>query len=117
MGGVYKLVESNGVPVGKQSLDEPAKATIPGKKQVYRITDADGNYAKDRVTLWDEEVSEGQPLLIPIIQNGELMYDFPNLHTIQERTIAELEKLPDAHKDLTEATPYLVELDSVLREL
>lgn len=113
LGGVYKLVESGGKPVGKQSLDEPSKATVPGKKQVYRITDADGNYVKDRVTLWDEEVSEGQPLLIPIIQNGELVYDFPNLHDIQVYTAAALEKLSESHKRITGATPYLVALDPV----
>ena len=114
LGGVYKVVESDGKPVGKRSLDEPSKATIPGKKQIYRLTDTAGNYAKDWVTLWDEEVSEGQPLLIPIIQDGELVYDFLNLHDIQERTIAELKKLPDPHKRLTGATPYTVELHPAL---
>ena len=108
------MVESDGKPVGKQSLDEPSKATIPGKKQVYRFTDAAGNYTKDCVTLWDEEVSEGQPLLVPIIQDGELVYDFPTLQDIQARTIAELNKLPDSHKYLTDATPYTVEMHPAL---
>ena len=85
-----------------------------GKKQIHRITDADGNYIKDRVTLWDEEVSEGQSLLIPIIQNGELLYNFPNLHDIQAYTAAALEKLPESHKRITGATPYLVALDPVV---
>ncbi len=114
LGGVYKLVESDGRPVGKQSLDEPAKATIPGKKQIYRLTDAAGNYAKDRLALWDEKVSEGQPLLVPIIQDGEFVYEFPNLHDIQAHTTTELKKLPDSHKCLTEATPYAVQLDPSL---
>ena len=109
LGGVYKLVESDGRPVGKQSLDEPSKATIPGKKQIHRLTNADGNYVKDQVTLWDEKVSEGQRLLVPIIQNGELEYNFPTLQDIQAHTIAELEKLPDSHKRLTDAAPYAVE--------
>ena len=110
LSGVYKLVESDGRPVGKQSLDEPSKATIPGRKQIYRLTDADGNYVKDKVTLWDEEVSEGQTLLVPIIRNGELVYDFPTLHDIQAQTDAELKKLPAPHKRLTDAAPYAVEL-------
>ena len=114
LGGVYKLVESDGKPVGKRSFDEPAKATIPGKKQVYRCTDAAGYYAKDLVTLWDEDVSEGRPLLIPIIRNGELVYDFPSLHEIQTRTATEIEKLPTVHKRLTRAEPYPVMLDPVL---
>ncbi len=117
LGGVYKLVESDGKPVGKRSLDEPAKATVPGKKQIYRITDAVGNYAKDCVTLWDEPITEGQPLLVPIIQDGELVYQFPNLHEIQRRMIAELKKLPNSHKNLTEAVPYPVELHSALKDL
>ena len=116
LGGVYKLVESDGRLVGKQSLDEPSKATLPGKKQIYRLTDAAGNYAKDRLTLWDEEVSEGQPLLVPIIEDGELVSDFPSLHDIQARTTTELQKLPILHKGLKEAIPYRVEFDSVLSE-
>ena len=110
LGGVYKLVESDGRPVGKQSLDEPTKATIPGKKQIYRVTDADGDYAKDCVTFWNESISEGQPLLIPIIRNGELVYHFPSLHEIRARTAAELQKLPDCHKSIQEAMPYNVEI-------
>lgn len=114
LGGVYKLVESDGRPVGKRSLDEPSKATIPGRKQIHRLTDAGGNYAKDQVTLWDKEVSEGQRLLVPIIQNGELAYNFPTLQDIQARTTAELEKLPHLHKRLTDAAPYTVELHPAL---
>ena len=115
LGGVYKLVESDGKPVGKQSLDEPSKATVPGKKQIYRVTDANGNYVKDCVTLWDEPISEGQPLLIPIIQDGELVYNVPDLHDIQTQTAAELKRLPDSHKSLTETEPYPVELHPTLR--
>ena len=114
LGGVYKLVESDGRPIGKQSLDEPAKATLPWKKQVYRVTHADGHYIRDYITRWDEPISEGQPLLIPVVQNRELVYQFPSLHEIQARTIAELKKLPDSHKGLTEATPYPVALDPVV---
>ena len=117
LGGVYKLVESDGRPVGKQSLDEPAKATIPWRKQVYRVTDAEGHYIEDRITRWNESISEGHPLLIPIIQDGELVYDFPNLHDIQTLMRAELKKLPDSHKYLTGAAPYPVALDPVLRKL
>ena len=117
LGGVYKLVESDGKPVGKQSLDEPSKATVPGKKQIYRIADADGNYVKDCVALWNEPISEGQPLLIPIIQDGELVYDFPNLHDIQTRTTAELNRLPGSHKSLTEAESYPVEFHSDFKNL
>lgn len=115
LGGVYKLVESDGIPVGKQTLDEPAKATIPGRKQVYRQTDADGNYCKDCVTLWGEPISDGEPLLISIVKDGELVYNFPNLTDIQERTRTELAKLDGSHKVLTDAKPYPIEMHSGLK--
>ena len=117
LGGVYKLVERNGIPKGKQALDEPAKATIPGKKQVYRHTGTDGYYCKDDITSWDvPELADAKPLLIPIVKNGELVYKFPDLWDIQEYAEAELEKLPDAHKTLTDATPYSVELHRSLKK-
>ena len=117
LGGVYKLVESNGKPVGKRSLDEPSKATVPGRKQIYRASDADGNYIRDWVALWDEPISEGHPLLIPIIQEGELVYDFPNLYDLQAQTTTALKRLPDLHKNLTKAEPYPVEFHPTLRNL
>ncbi len=116
LGGVYKLVERDGIPVGKLTLDEPAKATLPGRKQIYRKTDTDRYYCKDRVTLWDKSLSDGEPLLIPIVKDGELVYNFPNLINIQERTTTELTKLPETHKVLTEAKPYPVEIHPALRK-
>lgn len=116
LGGVYKLVERDGIPVGKQTLDEPAKATIPGRKQVYRQTDADGNYCKDCITLWDEPISDGEPLLISIVKDGELVYNFPNLTDIQARTRIELTRLGESHKVLTDAKPYPVEIHLGLRK-
>ena len=115
LGGVYKSVERDGIPVGKQSLDEPAKATPPGRKQIYRQTDSNGHYFKDCVTLWDEPISNGEPLLIPIVKDGQLMYNFLNLTDIQDRAGAELIKLDESHKVLTDAKPYTVEIHSGLK--
>ncbi len=117
LGGVYKLVERDGVPVGKPSLDEPAKATLPGRKQVYRHTDADANYIKDTVMLWDETISDGEPLLIPIVRDGELVYNFPNLRDIQTRGKTEMSKLGESHKELIGAEPYLVEIQSGMDQM
>lgn len=114
LGGVYKSVERDGIPVSKQTLDEPEKSTVPGRKQVYRETDSDGFYCKDVITLWDEELSEGTPLLNPIVIDGKLVYNFPNLKEIQERTKTELAKLRDEYRVLSDAKPYLVEMHSGL---
>ena len=117
LGGVFKSVERDGIPVGKQSLDEPTKATVPGRKQVYRQTDTDGNYCKDCITLWDEPNTDGKQLLIPIVKDGELVYNFPNLTDIQVRARAELTRLDESHKVLTDAEPYTVEIHHGLTKL
>jgi nicotinate phosphoribosyltransferase len=53
LGGVYKLVEINGRPVVKLSQDKE-KATIPGRKTVYRLV-KDGEFIADIIMLADEE--------------------------------------------------------------
>lgn len=117
LGGVYKLVEREGVPVSKRS-DEPAKATIPGEKQVYRLTTTDGYYAGDIITLWHDYIPDaGHPLLIPIIENGTLVYSFPELRDIQKLTATELKKLPHKHKRLDKGELYPVELNSSVQKL
>ena len=115
LGGVFKSVERDGIPVGKQSLDEPSKATVPGRKQIFRQTDTHGHYCKDCVTPWNQPLSDGEPLLIPIVKGGELVYNFPNLTDIQVRTRTELTKLDESHKGLTDAEPYSVEIHSGLK--
>ena len=115
LSGVYKSVERDGIPVGKQSADEPEKATIPGRKQIYRYTDTDGYYCKDCVTLWDELVPDREPLLIPIVIDGKMVYNFPNLKEIQEQTKTELTKLRDSHQALADAKPYPVEIHPRLK--
>ncbi len=112
LGGVFKLVEREGVPVGKLSLDEPEKATHPGRKQVYRRVDADGYYEKDITVLWDKTINEGEPLLVPIVSGGKLVYNFPNMADIQARTKVELSMLRECHKNLYDAEAYPVEIHS-----
>ncbi len=62
LGGVYKLVEIDGQPVAKRS-DDPAKATLPGSKQVWR------HPRGDVVGLADEAL-DGQPLLVEVLRAG-----------------------------------------------
>ena len=117
LGGVYKLVEKDGVPVGKLTLDEPQKATLPGRKQVYRYIDSDGFYSKDSIALWDELISHGESLLIPIVKDGELVYNFPNMRDIQEQTNIGLSRLREAHKGLVNSEPYEVKIHSHLTDI
>jgi nicotinate phosphoribosyltransferase len=60
--GVYKLAQVGAADVMKLS-STPAKATDPGRKQVWRTDEG------DVIGLHDEDV-QGQPLLVPVLRGG-----------------------------------------------
>lgn len=64
LGGVYKLVELEGEPKLKISGDA-AKSTLPGKKQVYRLTSHEGDFIQDVVCLASEEMRGGDTVFDP----------------------------------------------------
>ena len=93
LGGVYKLVADmpepgEWRPVVKRS---PAKATVPGAKQVFR-TYRDGEMAGDLVAATDER-PEGDPLLVPVMRAGRRV-DAESLEELRARAAAQLGSLP-----------------------
>ena len=123
--GVYKHVERiEGdviIPTMKFSEDA-AKASLPARKQVHRLSDADGNYVKDVISLWDEDVASPQGgaaerLLAPIVRNGELIYQFPGLTEMQSESKIALARLPASYKRLTDGDAYPVSLSPGLESL
>ena len=94
LGGVYKLVAdaaANGCgwrPVWRRS---PAKATIPGPKQVWRRY-RDGTMCGDLVTEASES-APGRPLLVPFVRSGQILRR-ETLSAMQTRTLSELRALP-----------------------
>ena len=118
--GVYKHVErieDEKVTVTMKLSEETGKSTLPGRKQLHRIYDDDGNYVKDVISLWDEDLQNSEPLLVPVINKGELVYSFPDLATMQTKAKAELTRLPESHKRLTDAEEYPVVLSPGLEDL
>ena len=75
------------------------------------------NYVKDVISLWDEAIQNSEPLLVPVINKGELVYSFPDLATMQAKAKAELTRLPESHKRLTDAKKYPVVLSPGLENL
>lgn len=113
----YKLVEYAGRPRRKRS---EGKATLPGRKQVWRRHDADGRMAGDTIALAEERL-DGEPLLVPVIRSGELVAPLPPLGSIRERARAQYRALPEALRGLAPAHGYPVALspalDRLVREL
>src|SRR4030043_422604 len=112
---IYKLCET----LNKKGSFSPimklseGKVTLPGRKQVYRFNDKNGNFAKDMIALTDEKV-KGKPLLVKVMEKGEIIYDLPSLDEIRVTAAESLSKLPEKYRKLTGAPTYPVELSQDL---
>ncbi|MFX0022126.1 MAG: nicotinate phosphoribosyltransferase [Candidatus Hermodarchaeota archaeon] len=113
--GVYKLIEYNGIPKIKISQE---KVTYPGIKQVYRIYDSDGLFKKDLLSLNNEaSPSNSEPLLIPVMKEGELIIELPNLESIQTFYLENIKKLPSSYKKLEEIDIFELKISDKLGDL
>ncbi len=110
MAMVYKLVELDGT--GRFKLS-PGKKTYPMAKQVFRQLDQQRKFCLDLVTRADETAA-GEPLLIPVIQRGQLVASLPSLETIRERCRHQLASLPDRLKSPTSIPDYPIAYSDLL---
>ena len=104
--GVYKLAayqEEDGTWNLRGKLSEEfSKATLPGVKQIYRISGEDGFYKRDVIAFEGEDISQYisqgesvEELLVPIIQRGEQVYEFPSIKEISETRVQQLSRFRD----------------------
>jgi nicotinate phosphoribosyltransferase len=115
---IYKLCETQNAdksfsPIMKLSKD---KNTLPGRKQVYRFRNSDGSFKNDKITLADE-LSEGEAMLVKVMEGGKLTYNPPSLEEIRGFATKNLAQLPQKYKTLVNAPLYPVELSVKLQNL
>src|SRR5690606_24365027 len=110
----YKLQEYEGRPRGKRS---PGKATLPGRKQVFRRYASDGRLERDVVALVDDP-RDGEPLLVPVMRDGKPVTTLQGaLDEARRRCRESLERLPTAYASLDRAPPFPVEIDPAIERL
>jgi nicotinate phosphoribosyltransferase len=115
---IYKLCEK----MNKRGKFMPAmklskgKITLPGRKQVYRVKDSTGNFLKDIIALDNEKVG-GEPLLVKVMEKGEIVHDLLTLEMIREKALENLSELPRKYKRLKSAPRYPVDLSSRLKKM
>ena len=109
---VYKLVEDARGPKMKLST---GKATLPGRKQVFRES-RDGVLQRDVIALADEELP-GEPLLQPVMRGGHRLAPPEPLAAAQARCREEVARLPAPLRELAGRRPHAVELSAGLRAL
>ncbi|MEY2985535.1 MAG: hypothetical protein RLZZ568_2152, partial [Cyanobacteriota bacterium] len=113
--GVYKLVEIDGQPTCKRSSH---KATYPGKKQIFRHYNGQGQFQGDRLGLATEAPGATEtPLLMPVMVNGDRLADAEGLATLRQRTRASVNALPASLRQLTGPSADCVAISPVLRNL
>ena len=136
-GGVYKLAaieDKNGTITPKIKISEnPAKITTPHFKKVYRIfSKATGKAEADIICTRDEDIDFSQPLelfdplatwkrktytnieavelLVPIFQNGKLVYTFPTIQESRDYCTRQVDALWDEVKRFENPHNYYVDL-------
>lgn len=143
-GCVYKLAAvedeaGNIIPKIKVS-ENVGKITNPHFKKVYRFYGNDtGKAIADYICLHDEVVDDSRDLeifdpqatwkrkniynftakelLVPIFQNGELVYDMPSLPDIQKYCAAQVDTLWDEVKRFDNPHTYYVDLSQKLWDI
>lgn len=109
----YKLQEYHGIARRKRS---EGKASWPGRKQVYRKTDATGCLAGDTLTLDGDEQS-GVPLLATVMQDGQRVCPSPSLAQVRDHVQSQIATLPAALRALADGPRYPVEVAPALLDL
>jgi nicotinate phosphoribosyltransferase len=108
----YKLQEYAGKP--RRKLSE-GKATWPGRKQVWRSYDEQGNMHGDVLSL-ETDKQKGETLVEQVMRSGKRMAPAPSLAHIRARTARELARLPETLRRL-EAGDYPVTISEKLQAL
>jgi nicotinate phosphoribosyltransferase len=142
-GGVYKLsgIEMDGEIIPKMKISENVeKLTNPGFKKLYRLFDRDsGRVTADVITLDHEAAPTGDDYLIfdpsfpwkrkklsnfdavnirkQIFDQGRLVYQSPDIHTIRSYCAAQVETLWDELLRFENPHGYYVDLSDELWQL
>jgi nicotinate phosphoribosyltransferase len=145
LSGVYKLTsifhEGEWLPTTKFS-ENLSKSIIPGNKKLHRIYKDSGKSNADIISLNDEpiddtdsiclyhpfdqdksrkllrsEINNMESLLVPVIKNGKLIYEFPGIEKIREVRNHDLDKLDIGVKRIIYPHTYHVSLSPGLNRL
>lgn len=112
---IYKLVE---VERGGKTRDAAkltrAKATYPGRKQVYRYSAANGEFKSDRIALESEPPNGGEPLLVQVMRAGRRTSPAEPISGLHDRCAAQLKRLPGRYQQIHRTAKYPVHYSKAL---
>ncbi|ASC72676.1 Nicotinate phosphoribosyltransferase [Halomicronema hongdechloris C2206] len=112
--GVYKLVELDGIPVMKESSH---KVTYPGRKQIFRYQQGSQSQGDRLGLITDTAGPQEQPLLQPVMKQGQITIPSAPLITIAERTAESVASLPASIRQIDTPKAFPVTISSALQAL
>jgi nicotinate phosphoribosyltransferase len=110
----YKLVEYGDRSVLKLS---PGKVSWPGKKQVFRQRDSQGQLQRDVIGLREERFPGMEPLLTKVMEHGKILAPQPMLDDSRKIFLEEFARLADPVKAIRNPSNYAVEFTPGLTAL
>ena len=110
----YKLVEYGGHPVLKLS---PGKISWPGKKQIFRQRNSQGQSQGDIIGLRDENLLGMEPLLHKVMDRGKVVPPQPTLDDSRTTLRQEFASLPESVKAIRDPSSYPVKFTPKLSAL
>jgi len=114
---VYKLSElRQGKFVVPKMKTSSKKASLPGRKQVFRFTGR-GKYTHDVIALDSEHLKHGRPLLVPIIQKGKLVRRLPGLTGIRSHYQNDYDHFSTNLHSFNKKVNYPVSVSTELKQL
>jgi nicotinate phosphoribosyltransferase len=111
---VYKLVQLGKRPIRKLSSD---KVTLAGRKQIFRHDDPHGVFQEDILACREEKRAAGEPLLEPVMRNGQRHTPEATLADIRKRFAKQIECLDPRYKTIDSHVAYPVRLSPCLKAL
>lgn len=137
LGGVYKLVSFNESPKLKVTSDI-SKSTVPDRKRLQRVVNADGRYQMDVMCRVDETIRPGDVVYDPInpcrykpipegtrfedirsvvMEGGKATVPTPSLDEMADRCRDQLLRLPEGVLRLENPHLYKVSISRELHEM
>ena len=115
---IYKLVEvERDEKIWEAAKLTRAKATYPGRKQVFRHSNAAGEFRFDRVALENEPSQGAEPLLVPVMRAGKRVDRADSIEDARKRCRTGLARLPKSCRQISQAAVYPVRYSKALRDL
>ena len=119
---IYKLVEvERGGKIHEAAKFSHSKVTYPGRKQVFRHSNAAGEFKSDTIALESESANGGEALLVPVMRGGQRLGPAESVPALRERCKAALARLPARYRRVNRNASYPVRytqrLDKMLEKV